>query len=187
MSQRIHKIKCGNTERWSFSRIKHILDMPYLIEVQKQSYETFINEGIKEVFADFSPITDYSGKLELEFLEHTLDGVCKYTIKECKDRDVTYTSPLKVKVRLTVKETGQMQDQIVFMGDLPKMTDKGTFIINGAERVVVSQLVRSPGVYTKGEQDKNGVMRYATTVIPNRGAWLEFEQDATGILSVLWK
>ena len=184
MSQRIHKIKCGNTERWSFSRIKHILDMPYLIEVQKQSYDTFINEGIKEVFDDFSPITDYSGKLELEFLEHTLDGACKYTIKECKDRDVTYTSPLKVKVRLTVKETGQMQDQIVFMGDLPKMTDKGTFIINGAERVVVSQLVRSPGVYTKGEQDKNGVMRYATTIIPNRGAWLEFEQDNNNLLSV---
>lgn len=184
MSQRIHKIKCGNTERWSFSKIKHILDMPYLIEVQKQSYDTFINEGIKEVFDDFSPITDYSGKLELEFLEHTLDGACKYTIKECKDRDVTYTSPLKVKVRLTVKETGQMQDQIVFMGDLPKMTDKGTFIINGAERVVVSQLVRSPGVYTKGEQDKNGVMRYATTVIPNRGAWLEFEQDNNNVLSV---
>lgn len=184
MSQRIHKIKCGNTERWSFSKIKHILDMPYLIEVQKQSYDTFINEGIREVFADFSPITDYSGKLELEFLEHTLDGVCKYTIKECKDRDVTYTSPLKVKVRLTVKETGQMQEQIVFMGDLPKMTNKGTFIINGAERVVVSQLVRSPGVYTKGEQDKNGTMRYATTVIPNRGAWLEFEQDATNVLSV---
>ncbi len=184
MSQRIHKIKCGNTERWSFSRIKHILDMPYLIEVQKQSYDTFINEGIKEVFDDFSPITDYSGKLELKFLEHTLDGACKYTIKECKDRDVTYTSPLKVKVRLTVKETGQMQDQIVFMGDLPKMTDKGTFIINGAERVVVSQLVRSPGVYTKGEQDKNGVMRYATTIIPNRGAWLEFEQDNNNLLSV---
>ncbi len=184
MSQRIHKIKCGNTERWSFSKIKHILDMPYLIEVQKQSYETFINEGIREVFDDFSPITDYSGKLELEFLEHTLDGACKYTIKECKDRDVTYTSPLKVKVRLTVKETGQMQDQIVFMGDLPKMTDKGTFIINGAERVVVSQLVRSPGVYTKGEQDKNGTMRYATTVIPNRGAWLEFEQDVNNVLSV---
>ncbi len=184
MSQKIHKINCGNTERWSFSKIKHILDMPYLIEVQRDSYDTFIREGIKEVFQDFSPITDYSGKLELEFLEHTLDGTCKYTIKECKERDVTYTSPLKVKVRLTIKDTGKMLEQTVFMGDLPKMTDKGTFIINGAERVVVSQLVRSPGVYTKGEYDKNGVMRYGTTVIPNRGAWLEFEQDPTGVLSV---
>ena len=184
MSQKIHKIKCGKTERWSFSKIKHILDMPYLIEVQRDSYDTFIREGISEVFQDFSPITDYSGKLELEFLEHTLDGTCKYTIKECKERDVTYTSPLKVKVRLTVKDTGKMLEQTVFMGDIPKMTEKGTFIINGAERVVVSQLVRSPGVYTKGELDKNGVMRYGTTVIPNRGAWLEFEQDPTGVLSV---
>ncbi len=158
--------------------------MPYLIEVQRDSYDTFIREGISEVFQDFSPITDYSGKLELEFLEHTLDGTCKYTIKECKERDVTYTSPLKVKVRLTVKDTGKMLEQTVFMGDIPKMTEKGTFIINGAERVVVSQLVRSPGVYTKGELDKNGVMRYGTTVIPNRGAWLEFEQDPTGVLSV---
>ena len=184
MSQKIHKIKCGKTERWSFSKIKHILDMPYLIEVQRDSYDTFIREGISEVFQDFSPITDYSGKLELEFLDHTLDGTCKYTIKECKERDVTYTSPLKVKVRLTVKDTGKMLEQTVFMGDIPKMTEKGTFIINGAERVVVSQLVRSPGVYTKGELDKNGVMRYGTTVIPNRGAWLEFEQDPTGVLSV---
>jgi len=184
MSQKIHKIKCGNAERFSFSKIKQIIDMPYLIEVQKKSYDNFIAEGIKEVFADFSPITDYSGKLELEFLEHTLEDVSKYTIKECKERDVTYTSPLKVKVRLTVKDTGVMQETIVFMGDLPKMTDKGTFIINGAERVVVSQLVRSPGVYTKGELDKNGVMRYETTVIPNRGAWLEFEQDAANILNV---
>ena len=192
MSQKIHKIKCGKTERWSFSKIKHILDMPYLIEVQRDSYDTFIREGISEVFQDFSPITDYSGKLELEFLEHTLDGTCKYTIKECKERDVTYTSPLKVKVRLTVKDTGKMLEQTVFMGDIPKMTEKGTFIINGAERVVVSQLVRSPGVYTNGDYDKNGVMRFDTTVIPNRGAWLEFEQtppaaselDKPGVLNV---
>ncbi len=184
MSQKIHKIKCGNTERWTFSKIKHILDMPYLIEVQKNSYDTFIREGIEDVFKDFSPITDYSGKLELEFLEHTLEGSCKYTIKECKERDVTYTSPLKVKVRLTVKDTGKMMEQTVFMGDIPKMTEKGTFIINGAERVIVSQLVRSPGVYTKGQLDRNGVMRYDTTVIPNRGAWLEFEQDSTNTLTV---
>ncbi len=184
MSQRTHKIKCGNTERWTFSKIKPILDMPYLIEVQKKSYDNFLKEGIGEVFKDFSPITDYSGKLELEFLDHTLDGVCKYDINECKERDVTYTFPLKVKVRLTNKETGEMKENTIFMGDLPKMTENGTFIINGAERVVVSQLVRSPGIYTKGERDKTGVMRYFTTVIPNRGAWLEFEQDSTGALSV---
>ncbi|MFW5780276.1 MAG: DNA-directed RNA polymerase subunit beta, partial [Bacillota bacterium] len=184
MSQKIHKIKCGKVDRWSFSQIEPILEIPYLIEVQKNSYEKFVNQGIREVFDDFSPITDYSGKMELEFLEHTLEGTCKYSVKECKDRDITYTSPLKVKVRLTIKETGEMKEQTVFMGDFPKMTDKGTFIINGAERVVVSQLVRSPGVYTKGSPDKNGVMRYDTTVIPNRGAWLEFEQDANNILSV---
>ncbi len=184
MSKRTSKIKCGKTERETFSKIKHIIDMPNLIEVQKKSYDTFIERGIKEVFSDFSPITDYSGKLELSFLEHSLEGVCKYTINECKERDVTYTSPLKVKVRLTVKDTGKMFEQVVFMGDLPKMTEEGTFIINGAERVVVSQLVRSPGVYTKGALDKNEVMRYHTTVIPNRGAWLEFEQDFNNILSV---
>lgn len=184
MSQKIHKIKCGNTERWSFSQIKPILEMPYLIEVQKNSYEKFVNEGIREVFDDFSPISDYSGKMELEFLDHALEGTCKYSVKDCKDRDITYTSPLKVTIRLTIKETGQMQEQRVFMGDFPKMTEKGTFIINGAERVVVSQLVRSPGVYTKSESDKNGIMRFFTTVIPNRGAWLEFEQDANNILFV---
>jgi DNA-directed RNA polymerase subunit beta len=184
MSQKIHKIKCGKTERWSFSQIKPILEMPYLIEVQKNSYEKFVNEGIREVFDDFSPIADYSGKMELEFLEHSLEGDCKYSVKECKDRDITFTSPLKVKVRLTIKETGEMKEQTVFMGDFPRMTEKGTFIINGAERVVVSQLVRSPGVYTKGDTDKNGIMRYDTTVIPNRGAWLEFEQDYNNVLSV---
>lgn len=184
MSQKIHKIKCGATERWSFSKIKPILDVPYLIEVQKKSYEKFVNQGIREVLDDFSPITDYSGKMELEFLEHTLEGTCKYTVKECKDRDITYTSPLKVKARLTIKETGEMKESMVFMGDFPKMTEKGTFIINGVERVVVSQLVRSPGIYTKGQPDKNGIMRYDTTVIPNRGAWLEFEQDYNNVLSV---
>ena len=184
MSQRIHKIMCGKTERWSFSKIKPILDMPYLIEVQKESYDAFVRDGIREVFEDFSPITDYSGKFELEFLNHTTDGPCKYTIDECKERDATYTFPLHVTVRLTFKDTGVMQEKNIFMGDIPKMTDKGTFIINGAERVVVSQLVRSPGVYTVGVSDKNGVKRYNTTVIPTRGAWLEFEQDASNVLSV---
>ena len=175
---------CGKTERWTFSKIKPILDMPYLIEVQKESYDAFVRDGIREVFEDFSPITDYSGKFELEFLNHTTDGPCKYTIDECKERDATYTFPLHVTVRLTFKDTGVMQEKNIFMGDIPKMTDKGTFIINGAERVVVSQLVRSPGVYTVAETDKNGVQRYNTTVIPTRGAWLEFEQDASNVLSV---
>ena len=175
---------CGKTERWTFSKIKPILDMPYLIEVQKESYDAFVRDGIREVFEDFSPITDYSGKFELEFLNHTTDGPCKYTIDECKERDATYTFPLHVTVRLTFKDTGVMQEKNIFMGDIPKMTDKGTFIINGAERVVVSQLVRSPGVYTVAATDKNGVQRYNTTVIPTRGAWLEFEQDATNVLSV---
>jgi DNA-directed RNA polymerase subunit beta len=184
MSESMRKIMCGKTERVTFSRIKHGCEMPNLIEVQKDSYQEFIEKGIEKVFKDFSPITDYSAKLELEFLDPNLDGVCKYTIKECKERDATYTSPLKVKVRLTVKETGKMIEQTVFMGDIPKMTEEGTFIINGAERVVVSQLVRSPGVYTKSSLDKNDVTRFHTTVIPNRGAWLEFEQDAAGTLSV---
>ncbi|HKL73711.1 MAG TPA: DNA-directed RNA polymerase subunit beta [Clostridia bacterium] len=184
MSESMRKIMCGKTERVTFSRIKHNCEMPNLIEVQKDSYKEFIEKGIEKVFNDFSPITDYSAKMELEFLEPNLDGVCKYTTKECKERDATYTSPLKVKVRLTVKDTGKMIEQTVFMGDIPRMTEEGTFIINGAERVVVSQLVRSPGVYTKSNLDKNDITRYHTTVIPNRGAWLEFEQDPTGTLSV---
>ena len=185
MSQRTHTVKRGDVERQSFGKIKETIDIPYLIEVQKNSYEAFLKQGIREVFDDFSPITDYSNKLELDFLEHTLEGDCKYSVKECKDRDATYTTPLRVKVRLTVKETGKMMEQTIFMGDFPKMTENGTFIINGAERVVVSQLVRSPGVYTdKGIPDKNGILRYKTTVIPSRGAWLEFEQENTNTLAV---
>ena len=168
MSQRIHKVMCGKTERWTFSKIKPILDMPYLIEVQKESYDAFVRDGIREVFEDFSPLTDYSGKFELEFINHTTDGPCKYSIDECKERDATYTFPLPVTVRLTYKDTGVMQEKNIFMGDIPKMTDKGTFIINGAERAVVSQLVRSPGVYTVENIDKNGTPRYNTTVIPTR-------------------
>jgi DNA-directed RNA polymerase subunit beta len=169
MSYKIKKIKCGKVDRWSFGRIKKIIDMPYLIEVQKRSYDNFLKEGIKEVFKDFSPITDYSNKLELEFLDYTLENEYKYSVKECKDRDATYSSPLKVKARLTVKDTGKILEQMVFMGDFPRMTENGTFVINGAERVVVSQIVRSPGVYTKSAPDKNGVERFETTVIPNRG------------------
>ena len=185
MSERIHKVKRGNVERWSFGKIKEIIDIPYLIEVQKNSYEAFVSQGVREVLDDFSPIVDYGNKIELEFLDHSLSGECKYSVKECKNHDATYTVPLRVKVRLTVKETGVVKEAEVFMGDFPRMTENGTFIINGAERVVVSQLVRSPGVYTaKGVADKNGTLRYETTVIPSRGAWLEFIQDSTDTLSV---
>ncbi|MEG2540349.1 MAG: DNA-directed RNA polymerase subunit beta [Clostridia bacterium] len=171
----------GTTERQDFSKIKDVLDIPYLIEVQKDSYANFIDAGIREVFKDYSPINDFAGRLKLEFLSHTLEGTPKYSVKECKDRDTTYALPLKVKARLTNNETGEFIEQEVFMGDFPLMTDSGSFVINGAERVIVSQLVRSPGVYNDKSQDKNGVHRYATTVIPNRGAWLEFEQDQNDI------
>lgn len=181
MSQRIHKETYGTTERQTFSKIKDVLDIPYLIEVQKDSYANFIDAGIREVFKDYSPINDFSGRLKLEFLSHSLEGTPKYTVKECKDRDTTYALPLKVRARLTNNETGEVVEQEVFMGDFPLMTESGSFVINGAERVIVSQLVRSPGVYNDKSADKNGIPRYATTVIPNRGAWLEFEQDQNGI------
>jgi len=171
----------GTTERRDFSKIKNVLPIPYLIEVQKDSYSGFLGEGIDEVFKDYSPIVDFSGRLKLEFLSHRLDGEPKYSVKECKDRDATYSVPLKVKARLTKVETGEVIEQEVFMGDLPMMTDAGSFVINGAERVIVSQLVRSPGVYNDRVLDKNGVPRFATTVIPNRGAWLEFEQDVNDV------
>ncbi|MDE6302640.1 MAG: DNA-directed RNA polymerase subunit beta, partial [Clostridia bacterium] len=169
------------TERRDFSQIKNVLPIPYLIEVQKNSYDSFIGEGISEVFKDYSPIVDFAGRLKLEFLSHRFDGDPKYTVKECKDRDATYAVPLKVRARLTNSETGEVVEQEVFMGDFPLMTDAGSFVINGAERVIVSQLVRSPGVYNDKLLDKNGVPRYATTVIPNRGAWLEYEQDINDI------
>ena len=181
MSQRIHKVMYGNTERQTFSKIKDVLDIPYLIEVQKDSYANFIDEGIREVFKDYSPIVDFAGKLKLEFLSHSLTGEPKYSVKECKDRDTTYAIPLRVKTRLTNNDTGEVVEQEVFMGDFPLMTDAGSFVINGAERVIVSQLVRSPGVYSEKSLDKNGTPRYKTTVIPNRGAWLEFEQDQNDV------
>ena len=184
MSQRIHKVKCGNTERWSFSKIKDVLDIPYLIEVQKDSYKNFLENGIKEVLQEYSPIRDFSDRMELSFLDYSLTGTPKYSVRECKNRDATYAIPLKVNARLTNIETGEVIDQEVFMGDFPLMTDSGSFVINGAERVIVSQLVRSPGVYCGMERDKNGVPRYNTTLIPNRGAWLEFEQDFNGLLWV---
>jgi DNA-directed RNA polymerase subunit beta len=180
----IKKVRFGNRERRSFSKIKEILDIPYLIEVQKRSYESFVKSGIGEVFKDYSPINDYSNKIELHFLEHTLEGVPKYSEKECKDRDATYACPLKVKVRLVTKETGEIAEQEVFMGDFPLMTPNGSFIINGAERVIVSQLVRSPGVYCSKTIDKAGKPVYGATIIPTRGAWLEFQEDSNNVLYV---
>ena len=180
----VKKVKFGNRERYSFSKIKDVLDIPYLIEVQKTSYKHFLDQGIREVLADYSPITDFSGKIELHFLDYALDGDPKYSEKECKDRDATFASPLKVRVRLINKETEEIIDQEVFMGDFPLMTPAGSFIINGAERVVVSQLVRSPGVYCNRSKDKTGEDIYNTTIIPTRGAWLEFEEDANGVLWV---
>ncbi|HBF86471.1 MAG TPA: DNA-directed RNA polymerase subunit beta, partial [Clostridiales bacterium] len=175
----------GNVERRTFSKIREVQPIPDLIEIQRDSYAGFIEEGISEVFEDYSPITDYSDRFELYFLDHSLSDSPKYSEKECRERNATYAVPLKVKVRLVNKVTNEIMDSDVFMGDLPKMTDNGSFIINGAERVVVSQLVRSPGVYNGGDSyAKNGKRMYGTTVIPNRGAWLEFEQDADGLLWV---
>jgi len=168
----------------SFSKIKEIADVPNLIELQVDSYKWFIEEGLKEVFDDISPIEDYTGNLILEFVDYSLDDKPKYDIEECKDRDATYCAPLKVKVRLINKETGEIKEQEVFMGDFPLMTEKGTFVINGAERVIVSQLVRSPGVYYALERDKTGKKLISSTVIPNRGAWLEYETDSNDVISV---
>src|SRR5690554_1588827 len=178
-----HALAKGKRERRSFARIQEVLDMPNLIELQRQSYEWFLNEGLREMFADISPITDFTGNLVLEFIDHSL-GEPKYSVQECKERDVTYSAPLRVRVRLINQETGEVKEQEVFMGDFPLMTEQGTFIINGAERVVVSQLVRSPGVYYSESLDANGNTIYTATVIPNRGAWLEFESDAGGALYV---
>ena len=170
---RIRPVKAGKGLRMSYSRQKEVLQMPNLIEVQKNSYQWFLDEGLKEAFADISPITDYSGHLSLDFVDFTLcEDDVKYTIPECKERDATYAAPLKVKVRLHNKETDEINEHEIFMGDLPLMTETGTFVINGAERVIVSQLVRSPGIYYGIAHDKVGKTLYSCTVIPNRGAWL---------------
>ena len=184
MARNLPEIECGKIKRKTFSKIKEAIELPYLVKIQKDSYDAFIREGISEVLEDFSPITDYSDHFELYFLEHSLAGKSKYDEKECKDRDATYALPLRVKVRLINKVTDETIDSEVFMGDLPLMTDNGAFIINGAERVIVSQLVRSPGVYNDMEMDKSGRKIFDTTVIPSRGAWLEFEQDSQGLLWV---
>ena len=179
-----YPVTIGKRKRMSFSKIKEIADLPNLIEIQVDSYKWFIEEGLKEVFEDISPIEDYTGNLILEFVDYSLDDKPKYDIEECKDRDATYCAPLKVKVRLINKETGEIKEQEVFMGDFPLMTEKGTFVINGAERVIVSQLVRSPGVYYALERDKTGKKLISSTVIPNRGAWLEYETDSNDVISV---
>jgi len=182
---RIRPVKAGKGLRMSYSRQKEVLQMPNLIEVQKDSYQWFLDEGLKEAFADISPITDYSGKLSLDFVDFTLcEDDVKYTIPECKERDATYAAPLKVKVRLHNKETDEINEHEIFMGDLPLMTETGTFVINGAERVIVSQLVRSPGIYYGIAHDKVGKTLYSCTVIPNRGAWLEYETDSNDVFSV---
>ncbi|MBO8463524.1 MAG: DNA-directed RNA polymerase subunit beta [Firmicutes bacterium] len=182
---RIHPVKAGKSVRVSYARQKEILEMPNLIEVQKNSYQWFLDEGLKEVFNDISPITDYSGQLSLEFVDFTLcEDDVKYTIEECKERDATYAAPLKVKVRLYNRETDEFSQHDIFMGDLPLMTKTGTFVINGAERVIVSQLVRSPGIYYAIGHDKIGKELYSSTVIPNRGAWLEYETDSNDVFYV---
>ena len=180
----MHKEQYGITERVSYSRIQKVLDLPNLIAVQKNSYDWFLNDGLREVFNDISPISDYAGSLVLEFVDYYLEETPKYSEEEAKDRDANYSCPLKVKVRLINKETEEVKEQEVFMGDFPMMTNSGTFIINGAERVIVSQLVRSPGVYYDEEIDKSGNKLYSATVIPNRGAWLEYDTDANGVISV---
>lgn len=181
----VHPVQLGRTTRMSYSRINEVLEMPNLIEIQKNSYEWFLEEGLKEVLKDVSPINDYTGNLVMEFIGYSLDmDNIKYSVEECKERDTTYSAPLKVKVRLINKETGEVKEQEIFMGDFPLMTRTGTFVINGAERVIVSQLVRSPGIYYSVGRDKIGKKLYSNTVIPNRGTWLEYETDSNNIAYV---
>lgn len=181
----VHPVQSGKRTRMSFGKVKDVTEIPNLIEVQLDSYQWFLREGLHEVFDDINPIGNFTGNLVLEFVDYKLDmDNIKYTVEECKERDSTYAAPLKVSVRLTNNETGEIKEQEVFMGDFPLMTEQGTFIINGAERVIVSQLVRSPGVYYSQSRDKSGKKLFASTVIPNRGAWLEYETDSNDIISV---
>ena len=180
----VKAVQLGKSVRMSYSKIDEVLDIPNLIEIQKKSYEWFLDEGLREVFRDVSPIVDYTGNLILEFSDYFINGEPKYTVEECKERDVTYAAPLKVKVRLINKETGEVKEQEIFMGDFPLMTEQGTFVINGAERVIVSQLVRSPSIYYAMEFDKTGKKLFSSTVIPNRGTWLEYENDPNDIFTV---
>ncbi len=180
----MHEIQLGKNTRLSYSKINEVLEMPNLIEVQKKSYQWFLDEGLREVFHDISPIKDHSGHLALEFFDYKLDYNSKYSVEECKERDSKYAAPLRVSVRLINTETGEIKEQEIFMGEFPLMTEQGTFIINGAERVIVSQLVRSPGIYYDFERDKTGKPLYTSTVIPYRGAWLEYETDSNDVFSV---
>ena len=180
----VKPVKLGKNVRMSFSKIEECLEMPNLIEVQKNSYKWFLEEGLKEVFRDVSGIKDFTGELELNFVDYHIDETPKYSVMECKERDATYSAALRVLCRLYNSATGEIKDSEVFMGDFPLMTDSGTFIINGAERVIVSQLVRSPGIYYKSERDKTGKFLYSAQIIPNRGAWLEFESDINDVLYV---
>ena len=181
----VHPVQVGKRTRMSFSKLKEVGEMPNLIEVQLDSYQWFLKEGLQEVFEDINPIMDYTGNLNLDFVGYKLEeDQVKYSVEECKERDATYAAPLKVKVRLLNKETGEVKEQEIFMGDFPLMTEQGTFIINGAERVIVSQLVRSPGVYYDTARDKTGKELFSATVIPNRGAWLEYETDSNDVIYV---
>ena len=181
----VHPVQVGKRTRMSFAKVKDVTEMPNLIEVQLDSYEWFLREGLLEVFDDVNPISNFTGNLVLEFVDYKLDmDNIKYSVEECKERDCTYAAPLKVSVRLTNNETGEIKEQEVFMGDFPLMTEQGTFIINGAERVIVSQLVRSPGVYYSNTVDKSGKKLFSSTVIPNRGAWLEYETDSNDVIYV---
>lgn len=180
----MRSMKLGNASRKSYSRIEEVLEMPNLIEVQKNSYKWFLDEGLREVFTDISPISDFSGSLALDFVDFRLDAQPKYSVEECKERDATYAAPLRVRCRLRNKDIDEIKEQDIFMGDFPIMTNNGTFIINGAERVIVSQLVRSPGIYFDVEYDKVGKRLFSATVIPNRGAWLEFETDSNDVFSI---
>ena len=182
---KMHPIKSGKSMRMSFSTQKEVLEMPNLIELQKDSYQWFLRDGLKEVFHDIFPIEDFAGHLSLDFVDFALckDDV-KYSIEECKDRDATYAAPLKVKIRLCNNDKDEINEHEIFMGDLPLMTDTGSFVINGAERVIVSQLVRSPGIYYTIEHDKLGKECFFCQVIPNRGAWLEYETDSNDVFYV---
>lgn len=180
----VHEVQLGKNTRLSYSKINEVLEMPNLIEVQKKSYQWFLEEGLREVFRDISPIVDHSGHLVLEIFDYTLDYNSKYSVEECKERDAKYAAPLRVNVRLINTETGEIKEQEIFMGDFPLMTEQGTFIINGAERVIVSQLVRSPGMYYSSERDKTGKPLYSSQVIPYRGAWLEYETDSNDVFYV---
>ena len=181
----VKPVRLGNTERMSFARIDEVIDMPNLIEIQKNSYQWFLDEGLREVFRDVSGISDYTGNLTLDFVDYELDTEHpNYSVEECKERDATHSAPLRVTARLHNKETDEVKESQVFMGDFPLMTPSGTFVINGAERVIVSQLVRSPGVYYKMEYDKTGKQLFSSTVIPNRGAWLEYENDVNDVFYV---